>query len=415
MVMELEATTELRGPESHLGLTYTLTSVWTGQSVDDATTTLPALAYLNNPLEDCHIDYVNVNMKRASSTASPPMPWWVWDPSTAIASGHCTIATNTGFVNATFTAAYTDLERSYDYVLDANYTTSASIWWGTRLVNAYWQSSLWAMGSTNYTDIAFHGNTNTINWDSVSIKYNVVNETSIQSADMFDIVYFFLADFGGIANQPLTSVTEFYNNQSLAISAMMTEGRGFSRTFYSLILADLGQSELSNLVLDEDNLQYALQATDDSFRTKNNVWLPQHDNGLCARNVSVATSPVIRRAQQQDCDHFGRLAAPNSTSSATIYSQYACSVPVPRGSGNVALAVILADIVFLSTLWKLYGLVVGWYLRKHDRSADACPRCLEMNDVLPLSGSREGPALKVRPVGFSRAISGESSWSLLHP
>jgi hypothetical protein len=422
-----------------LGLTYSLSRIWTGPSLTEATSTFPALTYLNNPLENCQVDYVTLEMQRASE-ASTPSAWWVWDASTASATGHCTVATDSGYVNASFSTAYPARTRGFEYVLEANYTEAASIWWGTRLSNAYWQSGLWAMASTNWTDAYFEESSSSVNWDTANIMFNVEDTSSIQSPSMFSIDYYFLDARGGIANVQLPQVSQYYNNESIPISAIMTEGQGFAKAFYSLMLVDLGQSTLSNLLLDEDNLQYALQAQTDIFRKNDNVWLPQTSqfSNLCGCDATTAAE-VVRSQRCGDCDNFNRLRAPNdtysngsfyrmdgaydlfkdqmgplNTSQATIYSQYACSVPVRRGNGTVALAVILADLVLLSTVWKLYNLIAGWYLRRQDPLADACPRCLEMGDVLPLSDTK-GSGFGGRPVALSRGTTGESSLALLHP
>lgn len=436
---------------SHLGLTYTLKSIWTGSSADNVTTNFPALAYLNNPLEDCHVDLVDVEMRRSSRDNGAPAPWWVWEASYADATAHCTIATDTGFVNASFTVHYTDLQRTYDYVLETDYVKSASIWWGTRLVNVYWQGCLWAMSATNWTDeetpSSFTSNTNSKQWDLGSFKLSVVNESSIQSMDMFSLEYYLVAEDGTINNprpEPANfSQATWYNNASLPLSAIMTEAQGFAKAFYSLILVDLGQASLSNLLLDEDNLQSALQAKQDSFRQGTNPWLPQYDSLRCwfteAEAAQVAVTDTV------DCNEFNRLIDPNitnyntdavmekyrldaayelfndqmgplNTSTATIYSQYACSVPVQRSAGPLAIAIIIADLVLLSTVWTIYNFIVGWRLRRDDPIADACPRCLELGDALPLSPPSKGMSGSGgRSVTLSRSVSGESSVALLRP
>lgn len=37
----------------------------------------------------------------------------------------------------------------FQYIIDANYTTHASVWWGTRLLNAYWAGLLTTMSQVS--------------------------------------------------------------------------------------------------------------------------------------------------------------------------------------------------------------------------------------------------------------------------
>jgi hypothetical protein len=431
---------------SNLGLTYTLTGV------RNHNTTFPALVYMNNPLEDCYVDFVDVEMRRSSRSDRIPTFWWVFGASYATASVHCTIATDAGFVNATFTVPYTDLGRTYTYVLEADPAKSASIWWGTRLVNAYWQGCLWAMAATKWTEqrtpYSFQWDNDDRQWDLASFRFTVEDVSSIQSMGMFSLVYHLVAQSGDITNIQIPrdsnfSEADWYNNETLPLSAIMTEAQGFAKAFYSLILVDLGQSSLSNLLLSENDLQYVLQAKSDLFRSQNTSWLPQYDAYGCM--FTQASSSETATYQNENCNNFNRLQAPNDTevdmtsdaafatpryrmdraydifkdqmgalgtSNATIYSQYACSMPVPRSKTTLGIAIILADLVFLSTVWTLYKLVVDWRLRKRDANADACPKCLEHSGI-PLEPLGEFSTAYVGRPLLSRGITGESSFGLL--
>lgn len=421
---------------SNLGLTYTLTGVSTIPPIGQAASTLPVLAYLNNTLEDCHIDYVQLDFQPGGSTTTVPSPWYVWTSSSAVASGHCIIA---GAVNVSFSVPFQNpvglagmAYQPFTYVLDTNYSQSSSIWWGTRLVTTYWRGCLAAIGRTNY--INNEGNTNpSLSWAAATIRYYVVDEEAILSTDMFSLYYSFLDDTNGVTS----TLINLYNNAN-PLSAIMTEGLGWSKAWYSLILADLGQSTLPTLLSSDDNLQYALRGTNDIFRNQSNEFLPQYNGSFCSYSSTEGNTTAISRLQ--DCARFYRITAPNDTdgtgllyrmdraynifksqmgplktNNATIYSQYVCSVPVRKGNLNVILAVILGDLVFLSAMWSLYNLIVGSYLRRQDCSADACLNCLAMDDQQPLSSGGGEIGLRTRPRGLSRATSGDSSLALLRP
>lgn len=63
----------------------------------------------------------------------------------------CSIETEIGSVDLTFRVTYAGSGgglTGYDYVIKDNYTTHASIWWGTRLIDAYWNGIMSVMSET---------------------------------------------------------------------------------------------------------------------------------------------------------------------------------------------------------------------------------------------------------------------------
>jgi len=80
---------------------------------------------------------------------------------------------------------------------------------------------------------------------------------------------------------------------------------------------------------------------------------------------------------------FKDKMGPLGTFNATMYSQYACSVPQKKDTSTMLLSVVLADLVFLSALWSLFNLVTSWLLRRSNPNADVCQRCL--GEAVPLA------------------------------
>lgn len=94
------------------------------------------------------------------------------------------------------------------------------------------------------------------------------NETDqIKEYDFFHLEYFLLSADGTIANS-LGPFDEMYNNMDgWPYSRVMTEALAWAKVMYSTVLADLGQSQLPNLLLDQTLLQWSLQYPDDKIRT----------------------------------------------------------------------------------------------------------------------------------------------------
>lgn len=59
------------------GLTYTLDNVWQTDSTGK-NTTLPSLQYLNNPLEDCYVTLVTLDMNKWNGRTASEVGWTPW-------------------------------------------------------------------------------------------------------------------------------------------------------------------------------------------------------------------------------------------------------------------------------------------------------------------------------------------------
>lgn len=123
---------------TNLGFTWEITSISRPSASIQGFTSLSSIPYLNNTLEDCRLDKVSITLIKAD--LAPPPGWWIsWTPSYATTSAICLIMTESGPTTITLQTPYQTLgDSSYSYVVEDNYTTHASIWWGTRLLNAYW-------------------------------------------------------------------------------------------------------------------------------------------------------------------------------------------------------------------------------------------------------------------------------------
>jgi hypothetical protein len=139
---------------SNLGLSYEVTAIWRLDGDTGAITHLPSVSYLNNTLENCLTENVIVDLRKSDS-AIPIQAWWIsWSPSsTASATAHCTVMSDSAPTNITLQARYSGTgNQAYGYVISDNYTTQASVWWGTRLLNAYWSGVLSTMAKVDLTE-----------------------------------------------------------------------------------------------------------------------------------------------------------------------------------------------------------------------------------------------------------------------
>lgn len=149
---------------SNLGFYYEVSSITQVDRSQNITTSLGSTPYLNNTLEDCRAQDVSINLLKGDTFVD--YNWWIsWSGSSATTTSQCTIISEAGPVELTFTFGYNvGGDSSTNYVIDQNYSTKASVWWGTRLMNAYWfgmlsamslsyqtnDSSYWTRGNFNY-------------------------------------------------------------------------------------------------------------------------------------------------------------------------------------------------------------------------------------------------------------------------
>lgn len=149
---------------------------------------------------------------------------------------------------------------------------------------------------------------------------------------------------------------------------------------HSLISLDLGNAEAPNLLLNDDDLRYILDAPDDRARQEGSSLtdpeLPGFD--LFAKippPVDAAESNervLLNRSFDAFAGKMGQLYATN----ATIYSQYACSVPVRKSTGTMLVSVLIANLVFLQAAWRILCLVADGMVTKQDPTAMHCDGCL---------------------------------------
>lgn len=137
---------------TNLGFYYEVTSLsrWNNDSLE--ATSLPSIPYLNNTLEGCRTDHIQISLRKADQGIPPT--WWIsWSGSESITWAHCTIASESGPANVTVQVKYSgEGDENYDFVIEDNHKTHASTWWGTRLLYAYWMGVLSTISQAEYTE-----------------------------------------------------------------------------------------------------------------------------------------------------------------------------------------------------------------------------------------------------------------------
>ncbi|KAF4813981.1 hypothetical protein CGCTS75_v013527 [Colletotrichum tropicale] len=156
-------------------------------------------------------------------------------------------------------------EHFYDYILDANYKTHASVWWGTRLSNIYYTGILTAISQIEkLTEVI----PNVEMWEKPEGVY--VNRArlaftpsglgkDIRSENFFNLDWSFNFDNSQILHwiQPEAQNVPKYNSPFWA-SPTLTESLHYAKIMYSLFALDLGNCESASLLVNDDGLNYAI-------------------------------------------------------------------------------------------------------------------------------------------------------------
>ncbi|KAI2604658.1 hypothetical protein GGR54DRAFT_621453 [Hypoxylon sp. NC1633] len=369
---------------TNLGFPYEVASISRDNGNGRTSTTLPSIPYLNNTLQDCRTDDVKINFSK-SDLSSPPDSWWIsWGPSGTVTQAHCTVASESGPVNITLRVEYRGIgDHTYDYVIDDKYTSHASVWWGTRLLNAYWHSVMTIMAQVEVPgddhDTFFnHGRAHYF-W-----RDHVTEGKSIRDLDFFRLHFYFLGSNAKVINSntfkdiATDNLTTLYNNASVSYSTILTEGLHFAKIMHSLVLVDLGNSHLPNLLLDDDSLQYALLAPDDMNRQPGGLLYDVTGFVESYRTVKMprpGTPPDTNENLvliNESYNAVEPLVGPLGTRNATILSQYLCSVPERKSTWTMLVAVLIADLVFLQAAWKILNWTAESMVSKQDSTSIIC-------------------------------------------
>ncbi|KAF4887366.1 hypothetical protein CGCFRS4_v010569 [Colletotrichum fructicola] len=310
-------------------------------------------------------------------------------------------------IQVTMEAEYEgETEPVYDYVMDSNHKTRASVWWGTRLSNAYFIGILSAASQVPGVDVLGETYLNrarlTFNRNLSKTEHQPL--PSIRSENFFDLGWTFQFENSYLQTlwMDLPYDTTPYNSDFWG-SPTLTESLHYSKIMHSLFALDLGNCEPPNLLLDEDGLRYAIMDPQNTNRFPgallNNFTEPvQLDNGRFTKLPKPNEAGIDANVPlNESYGTIQPLMGPLSCNKATIAAQYLCSVPKQKSVGVMLLAIILADLVFLQAAWKL----LQWFAdsRMANRpQMKFCEGCLEAQ-----GGNAGGFELEKQPRGRQQA------------
>ena len=367
------------------GLTYTLTNVWQSTK-EDSVDVLSSMTYYNNPIEDCVINHISIDLEAMDRTSSQ-LAWAEWG---AVLSGSltCGITSETGYVKLNLTVNYDYVPDTVSFasglfsLISADKEARASLWWGESLLSMYWAYLSRTMQNirVNATDNGLVGiRKGTLFFTpsaAVPRIYATANSPDskpmldITNLDYFDVDYRFIVDDGGGAFQVIypgdhdysTTLSNLYYYDEYP--DIWIQADSAAKSFYSTMLTDLGQtaSSLPNILTNATTLQY--------FTSNFSLIL---DPNL-ANIANARPGPALA-----DYNTLKSQTGLLGTTPAVISAQYLCQVPRRKAAGELFVAILVADLVFLQVVWQLFKLVTEvWFLspKKRGPKVKYCEGCL---------------------------------------
>lgn len=149
--------------------------------------------------------------------------------------------------------------------------------------------------------------------------------------------------FGPADNNYTASVSNLASNN--ASPNIWLASDSLAKSFYSTIMTDLGQTTATpNILLNETALQYFTQ----NFTTMQSFF------------INAVPGPA-----NDSYDALKYQTGPLNNSVAVISTKYLCQVPRRKSTGTLFVSILVADLVFMQALWKIYNfLTVIWLVHK---------------------------------------------------
>ena len=337
---------------TNTALPYLLENIW--QVGEDGTTqqSHTDLAYWNNPLDNCKIPELNIVFEGLDRNALY-ISVQRWGAAIQ-AKIFCNMTTSAGRRSVQLATSYT-LDGDLGKFPGRNETRRASLWWGESLLAWYYVDLTRrigefsdGVGGQHKAHMYFKPNSNV----SRAEDYKAERFLNLSGAGNFS---YFSVDTN-------LGILYISNISAHDIQHFLPAAKAYVISFYSTIMADLGQRNVSNILNDTSMLEYF------------------------SSNITRIASEKLPDWTNLNHNSFPDLAAwPMSSSnssnwhleirSSTISTTYLCQVPRLKSTGNLIFSIVVADLVLLQALWKVFIIVVDWWTKKRYPHMGTCTGC----------------------------------------
>ena len=134
------------------------------------------------------------------------------------------------------------------------------------------------------------------------------------------------------------------DNYDAAMPNISPVGKNFAKTYYSLFLSDFNPTEetqLTNALSTREGIEY-LQSANNTDLADVKSTFSEKGTGTIGRSTNGLTN----------------LTQPlDFAQHTTLFSRYICSISKQKSTFQLLFAIFLADTVFLSACWTVFGWV----------------------------------------------------------
>ncbi|OTA53824.1 hypothetical protein K449DRAFT_389581 [Hypoxylon sp. EC38] len=351
---------------------YTLSNVW--RLGDDGNRLHQgSLIYKSSTVQNCNVTLINIQFEGPDRSARQLEAFTMGGTVTATTQCY----TDEGSPSR---RTYFELVSTYDPLPPPNTATStfpnlnrtrdASQYWGSSILNVYWATVMQAFfdGNVGGDDPFFKG--------IVDLEQNTTlpgtMEDQVSSVEFLRVrdCFFIPLNSTGIAflyNRYCnsSSITTLANSQvafERPVPGIWLSVSVLAKAMWFAILGDLGRDDDSmpnmlarpNLL---ENLSSNLTQANKTLRSEFRFAVDHSDISKQSFDPSQSSNDQLRVNQ------------------SILAADYLCQVPRLKSPGNLILSVLVADLVILQAIWKVFTLAVDRFYIKDSEEARYCIAC----------------------------------------
>jgi hypothetical protein len=322
------------------------------------------LPYYNNALRDCTVPVIEIFFEGIErTTLQIARQQWGAELKAKI---QCLVDVPEGSRTVQLTTTY-DFNSEVARFPGRNETTKASLWWGESLLAWYY------LKLTRDVYFATQTAEKPIYKGYMQFYPPVVpiaRGEDITSPSFFPtttpICFFVTWDDDGTENN-IRFCRRAENIRPFTNESLWPTASTIAKIFHSTLLADLGQNN-PNILVDQDLLQYFsknITRIDAEQKGGNPTW-GWGNNIKVSGQGGLALKPFT-----SDTALNWNLKADPSFMSVT----YLCQVPQLKSTSSLIFSVLIADFVFLQVLWKVFILIVDFFMYRRYTGMGSCQGC----------------------------------------
>jgi hypothetical protein len=155
------------------------------------------------------------------------------------------------------------------------------------------------------------------------------------------------------------------------------------KAVYSLVLTDLGQSTADTIVT---RPRLLMDFTKPVLRELYILYNDSSWNSNWFDNETIFFDQVPSQINNRGMGGIPPFTPPPAFSKppvvqpAVISQQYFCQVPQLKSTGSLLISIVVADLVFLQVLWKVFNMAVTLGMERHHPDSKHCEGCAKKGE-----------------------------------